>query len=53
MDKEDYADDNIKKLADYEAAGYRVGENMIATFETRKFPLTSGRVREVIEYYLK
>ena len=51
-DKPEYMNDNIKKLVEYENAGYRIGENMIVTFETKLYPLTPGRIREVIEHYL-
>ena len=48
-----YMNTNIKKLIEYENAGWHLGENLIVTFETRRFPLTPERIRGVIEYYLK
>jgi len=53
MDDPEYAQRNIKKLVEYENAGYYPGENMIVTFETRTFPLTPKEIKRVISHYLK
>ena len=50
-DDPDYVNDNMKKLIEYENAGYRLGDNLIVTFETRAFPLTPDRVKLVINTY--
>ena len=53
MDDPEYAQRNIKKLVEYENAGYYPGENMIVTFETRTFPLASKEIKRVISHYLR
>ena len=53
MDDPEYAQRNIKKLVEYENAGYYPGENMIVTFETRTFPLTPKEIKLVISHYLR
>ena len=53
MDDPEYAQRNIKKLVEYENAGYYPGENMIVTFETRTFPLTPKEIKRVISHYLR
>ncbi len=53
IDDPEYAQRSIKKLVEYENAGYYPGENMIVTFETRTFPLTPKEIKQVISHYLR
>ena len=47
-----YMNDNVKKIREYQNAGYTLGENLIVTFETRAFPLTPEQIQTVKKCYL-
>ena len=49
MDDYEYRLDAFERLRDYEAGGYYLGHNLIATFETRKQPLDTRTVRGMVE----
>ena len=48
-----YADSAIRKIQHYEASGYHLGDNFIATFETEKSPLSSRMVDNYIDRIIK
>ena len=48
MDDYGYSVDAFERLRDYEACGYYLGHNLIATFETRKQPLDTRTVRGMV-----
>lgn len=49
MDNEEYARNAIEKMNTYDSAGYKLGKNFIATFETSKTPLNTKKILQVIE----
>lgn len=51
MDNTDYVNHNLRKLRDYENAGYHLGDRLIATFETLKMPLDSAYIDKIIHQY--
>lgn len=53
MDDADYATTAIEKIRLYEQSGYKLGENLILTAETREHPLNSQEVEQIINKYLK
>ena len=53
LDDEDYLNKFLVKLDSYEKNGIRSGEKLILTKETKKHPLNTANVKEMIKYYLK
>lgn len=53
LDDEDYLNKFLIKLDSYEKNGIRSGEKLILTKETKKHPLNTANVKEMIKYYLK
>lgn len=53
MDDENYATNAIEKIRLYEQSGYKLGENLILSAETREHPLNSQEVEKIINKYLK
>lgn len=51
MDNPVYANNAVRKIQRYEAAGYHLGDTFIATFESSAWPLSSRLVNEYIERY--
>lgn len=51
VDFDDYCVKNMRKLLDYDKAGYVLGENLILTMETAAMPLDVKRVDEIIQKY--
>lgn len=49
MDDPSYAEQTINKLEKYCNAGYHLGENLIATFETSQHPLHSRHIEQKIQ----
>ena len=49
MDDYEYRMKAFERMRDYEANGYYLGHNLIATFETRKQPLDTRTVRGIVE----
>lgn len=49
MDSPSYSIDNIRKLQDYNNAGYLQGKNFIVTFETSKTPLDTKYIDALIK----
>ena len=52
MDNSAYANKNTAKIQNYGQNGYIPGKNMILTFESSQFPLSSVMIRKMIEEYL-
>lgn len=52
MDNPDYAENSIRKIAAYERNGYRVGENLLLTFESSMNPINVKDVEAKIKRYL-
>ena len=52
MDNADYVNQNLRKLRDYENAGYHPGDSLITTYETLKTPLDSNYINQIIRQYL-
>lgn len=53
MDDPDYAELALQKIAAYEQNGIFPGEDLILTYETRRFPLNSKTIQTQISHYLK
>ena len=53
MDDPEYAAEAVNKLIDYMNAGFYLGDNLIATFETSQSPLKPEHVEKMIEHYLR
>ncbi len=53
MDNADYANKNVIKLHCYQQNGYYPGVNMIVSFETSIYPISSKKLQNIIEQYLK
>ena len=51
MDDPDYVMTLANKLILYAEAGYRLGDNLIITMETREHPLDSSYVQEIIDRF--
>ena len=49
MDDPGYSDDNVEKLHDYERNGLIIGDSLIITMETKKYPLDARSVEELIK----
>ena len=52
MAEMDYAQGAVKKIQQYQKAGYVLGKNFIATFEDAMHPLTPGQIGIILEEYL-
>ena len=52
MDNISYSNKNIAKIGAYEQSGYYPGINLIMTFETSQYALSSKTIKEMIEQYL-
>ena len=52
MDNIAYANKNVAKIQNYVQDGYIPGKNMMMTFETSQYPLSSVTIRKMIEEYL-
>ncbi|MCR5501612.1 MAG: hypothetical protein K6F53_01235 [Lachnospiraceae bacterium] len=52
MDDPSYAETAIQKIHSYEKAGYRLGERLIVTFETKEHPLDSGMISGALERFV-
>ena len=48
MDFPEYAEKTVRKIITYEMNGYRLGENLIVTFETKNNPISIQQVRRII-----
>ena len=53
LDDEDYLNSFLVKMDSYQKNGVRSGEKLILTKETKKHPLNTANVKEMIKYYLK
>ncbi len=53
MDDPVYCKMALKKLEDYFGAGYIIGENLLVTFESSKYPLNTQIIELMIKSYLK
>lgn len=53
MDKEDYLEDNLKKLAAYEKNGIFPGDRLILSFETQKSPIDQKIIGLLIQKHFK
>ena len=53
MDDPVYAYKTMEKLADYSNFGYRLGDNLIMTWETKNIPLTFRSINECIAWIQK
>ena len=51
MDDPDYAAEAMKKLNRYARNGYRLGDNLIMTWETKSMPLRFSHINGTIQYY--
>lgn len=51
MDDPSYAEQTINKIEKYCNAGYHLGYNLIATFETSKHPLHSRHIEQKIQWH--
>ncbi len=52
MDNLEYSNRTIEKIQQYGQNGYIAGKNMIMTFETSQYPVSSILIRKMIEEYL-
>lgn len=52
MDDENYCNKTLKKINDYAKAGYVLGDNFIATFESASVPINSHTIEASIKQYL-
>lgn len=52
MDDENYCNKTLKKINDYAKAGYVLGDNFIATFESASVPINSHTIEAAIKQYL-
>ncbi len=52
LDNEEYMDTVMSRLNEYEKAGIYVGERLLLTRESSAQPLSSLKVRQMIEHYL-
>lgn len=53
MDEAEYAEKAVQKIISYEQNGIYPGENLILTYETKKNPISSNIVCQMIQKYLK
>lgn len=53
MDNPEYSSDAVRKIKEYEDAGFFAGKNIIYTFETSDVPLSSSQVQALIDMYCK
>ncbi|MCQ4636749.1 hypothetical protein NE619_08400 [Anaerovorax odorimutans] len=51
MDDPEYAADAMEKLRVYAQWGYKLGDNLIMTWETKAFPLTFKHIKERVDTY--
>lgn len=51
MDDPDYAAEAMKKLNRYARNGYRLGDNLIMTWETKNMPLNFSHINWTIQHY--
>lgn len=52
MDDPKYAENAMEKLSFYAAQGFRLGDQLILTWETKASPLTFGQINRCIQTYL-
>lgn len=52
MDDIEYETKALEKIKNYQESGYKLGENLIFTFETKEMPLTPQFARFIIRKYL-
>lgn len=52
MDQPKYAHDTMEKMRIYAEHGYRLGDNFIMTWESKKSPLQFGHINDRINTYL-
>lgn len=53
MDNPEYASNAARKLTEYSESGYKLGKNLIMTFETQDAPLDTRLIERMIADYLK
>lgn len=51
MDDAGYAEDNVKKIRGYEASGLYLGDRLLITMETRRNPVNTRTVEDLIKKY--
>ena len=51
MDDPEYAEKAVRKLAAYQKSGFFPGENLIATWETRLFPIDIRSIQQLVQKY--
>lgn len=52
MDDEDYANKTVRKINNYELAGFKMGKNLIATYESSTSSLSTRMIDHMIKEYL-
>lgn len=52
MDNEEYANNAVRKIEEYEKNGYWIGKNLITTFETLGKPINVNILERMIQQYL-
>lgn len=52
MDEADYANQTVNKINSYASNGIHIGEQLIATFETKNHPLTQREIERTIKQYI-
>lgn len=53
MDDPSYAEKNLQKLTYYEKNGYILGDSLVITWETKKYPLTKQDIKRMILQHCK
>ena len=53
MDEPSYAERSLRKISAYEEQGFFLGETLIITYETAKYPLDQKQLQRVIQRFLK
>ena len=51
MDDPEYCERALRKISDYQRSGYHLGENFIATFESKKQPLDMRLLEKLMDHY--
>ena len=49
----EYSVKNFSKICEYEYCGIGLGKGLIVSFESSEYPLSTRRLKDKIEYYLK
>lgn len=52
MDDRDYAKHTVKRIKEYQAAGFYLGDSLLLTEETAAIPLGTAEITQIIHHYL-